>query len=81
MGKEQMNSGFLYHLRLKLITQVSWLDNFTFEATCVWSAPIPDSDECESGFILVNLSSADAKRLELLLQSQFFENVENLKMQ
>lgn len=78
-GKVQLDSGYFYQLRLEFISQVTSRNYFTIGATCVWSDIVPGTDECDSGFIVDDLSSAEHEQLKLLLKSPFFENVENLK--
>lgn len=78
-GKERLSSGFFYELKLEFIQNSSRRQNLNLGATCVWSERIPNSDECESGFLLDQMPQEVFKELELLIQSPLFENEGDLK--
>jgi len=70
-GKVQLDSGYFYQLRLQFESQVNSRNDFNFGATCVWSDIIPGTDECDSGFIIDDLSPTEFKLFEDLLKSLF----------
>ena len=72
IGKTYMMACNFYHLRLELPQEFAGSRHVSFEARCVWCNPDADAQECDSGFILEGLSSADIERLQLLLQGPFF---------
>lgn len=75
-GKMYMSTWNYYHFRLDLPQEFAGSRHVSFEARCVWCNPDADGQECDSGFILERLSSADIERLELLLQGPCFQSVE-----